>query len=267
MTDPALAAEFAAFWAGLDDEGLTDEQAMEAGIALARLDHPWRPDMPAAPHLAPIIDALGDGGSVDMAERVVALYGGTPDQLAANMAGSVGSDASVLVGDALLASAAEGGVVVTDVAPALDAPVTVEDAVLAGAGHLAAEAVASTSLDGETIDVGPVTVGEALSPEQVAAQADLNWTGPDDLAVAVAEEGLADDPDVDPDDDVDWDNEDAPKPMPGGGGEPDAPPAALKPEPTTAQIREWCLSNNVDVAVKGAVSKAARTAYDTAHQG
>ena len=51
-----------------------------------------------------------------------------------------------------------GNAVIVD-APVV--PVTVEEALVAGApAMLAAEAVTSTQLDGETIDVGPVTVGE-----------------------------------------------------------------------------------------------------------
>lgn len=202
--------------------------------------------MPAPAHLTAILTALGDGGSVDMAERVATLYGGTPEQLAGNTVGSVGSDASVLVGDALLAAAAGGGVVVTDVAPTLDAP---DAAVEVTPEHAAAHAEFAA-----------------------AVAADFTPSGLDEFAPPADP-----DADTDPEDDLDWealDNTGAvvtPEQQASGvaeflESEKAGDPIKAVPAPASnAVIRDWCLTNGVDVAVKGAVSKAARTAYDAAH--
>lgn len=233
--------------------------------------------MPAPEHLAPILDRIGDGGTVELAELVHQLMaearaderGTAPaietlqaqldvarNELAHrdNLDAQVDGLAAVLIDEF-------GGPTAADVEHgACGTAVRILREQAADLSGMLAE-IARLRIERTPPADSIHTLIERSSlgtPDAAAARASV----PDDQAQAVVARAaeLADTPD----DDIDWDD-DAGQPLQETVGDQLAATEGT-PGPSNAEVRAWCLANDVPVNTKGAVRADARAAYDTAHQ-
>ena len=199
--------------------------------------------MPAPAHLHGILAVLGDGGTVDLAERVHRHILDLP-----------GADADM---DALRAQNA-----------ALEAKV---DALRTLVGQSFYEAVGklgdaltvtavTITPDDDIVDVACLVIrdqarviseGNAEIHARIAAiQAERDANPLLTISVERGPDGLDDD---DPEDALDWQALEA------------APVELPAPDPTNDEIRTWCLANEVPCSARGPVPRRSRDAYLAAH--
>lgn len=194
----------------------------------ARASNREDPAMPAPDYLLPILNRLGDGGTVAIAEVVHQMVEDARAEGAA---------------DALRQANA------TPADPTTE-PVEPQEPVSAGS-LLVREAAASVALDGET-----VALPAAPSEEPAASDADEGAFVLGDDAASDDQNGAAHE--LQPvGDDLDWGDEDE--------RDTDRPHSQPGADPTNAEVRAWCKDNGVAVNDRGAVRADARAAYDAAH--
>jgi hypothetical protein len=209
-------------------------------------------------HLQPILQALGTGGTREMAERVHAYIGELQRQL------DYASDQIITLTGVLLDEF--GG----------DGPLKHPDLDEAGpcgtAVRVLREQAAEIGRLNTLLDPKRATIREKIeasslgTPDAVAARAGVP-AGLAEAAVRRAAE-LVEHPDTSEEDTEDDWADDEPAPVEPLHTIDRAEPIATTPAsraPSNEEIRAWCRANGVAVSAKGQISARARAAYDAAH--